>query len=170
MRCQTQSLRLGTCIRKKVFNKSYMECIKSNCNLFGHSQWLFSTTQHNTSPTESLTHPIINPPNNSNATHSFTYEIRLGPVVANIPTETLQLLTQQCSDQCTITKTRNAKALYIQSSDHDDITAFQSLIHQQFLQFNTEPPLMRVIKPDLLAVQNLAICVNFNANPKRLSI
>ena len=153
MHCSTRSLRLATCLRVKTIHKQYITCIQLNTITF--NKWSCSSSA--TFTTESIPTPIIsktntNPSNILDDTHStsvsqqqtppvsysYGYEIRLGPVVENISETKLSQLTQACSDQCMITKSRNSKALYLQSNNEDDIATFQSLVHEQFLQVSRE--------------------------------
>ena len=143
MQCQTRSLRLATHLRIKSIQKQYITCIK--LNIVHLNKWSFSSLA--TPQTQSITFtdttiaspniptiPDIAPDETPSRSYNYDYEIRIGPVVSQIPTEKLSQLAEQCSDQCIITKTRQSKALYIQTDNQDDITTFQSLIEEQFLQ------------------------------------
>ena len=67
----------------------------------------------------------------------FDYEIRLGPVVENIPSERLDQLRNEISDQCNVTKSRYSRAFLLETNNESDIERFQSLVHTQFLEVHS---------------------------------
>eukprot|EP01084_Bolivina_argentea_P165107 286904_1 len=147
MQCQTRSLRLATSLRVSILNKQFIiTSIKLNTFKSSHKFCSSTATQQHIQPSTStiitnlnISHPSINIENHNKitTTYKYDYEIRLGPVTDKIPTTKLLQLSKQCGNKCILTKTRNSKALYIQTNNENDIPTFQSLIHSEFLQHKT---------------------------------